>query len=314
MIGFNSVAGDAVNELYEWVFRKYLPRRFPTMFSIEPGVKATGKGLTCQHVRNLVTSERIPLDPPTDPREALKTLGAHVDCDLLLLLPTENPQAKLIRIEPSPHLKTPYYLHAFVVTFPSGFNTPKKLGLPLAGIHAPVPGYGEKLQKSMDRYFAGLPFGKVVKRVNWSCQEDEVLCKLDDNHLPLSSESTEQEEQTGQRAAQYEMAPSDTTPSEQDYAEWMEAAANIEPVRCMLRNERQTLHRLERTGALLFAFKTYLYSISEVKEEGLGNAMADAIDGLAKGSVPAMRVYKRSVVWGSKISAYLRNDTASVMA
>jgi hypothetical protein len=42
----------------------------------------------------------------------------------------------------------------------------KKINLTLANIHTPVPGYAAKLEKSMDRFFATLPVGKIVKRIN----------------------------------------------------------------------------------------------------------------------------------------------------
>jgi hypothetical protein len=66
------------------------------------------------------------------------------------------------------------------------------------------------------------------------------------------------------------------------------------------------LHRLPNTKALLFSFKTYLYPLREIKEEGLGDELAKAIDGLKEGSVPAMHFYKRGVVWGEAVKAFLR--------
>jgi Protein of unknown function (DUF3445) len=74
-------------------------------------------------------------------------------------------------------------------------------------------------------------------------------------------------------------------------------------VRC----ERQTLHRLPKSRALVFAFKTYMYPISEIKEEGLGEELAEAIDGLKDGSVPEMHFYKRGVEWGNAVKEYLRS-------
>ena len=50
--------------------------------------------------------------------------------------------------------------------FPNGFDTRLKLGLKLREIHDPVPGYAEKLERSMDRFFERLEVGKVVRRVN----------------------------------------------------------------------------------------------------------------------------------------------------
>jgi len=74
-------------------------------------------------------------------------------------------------------------------------------------------------------------------------------------------------------------------------------------VRC----ERQTLHRLPKSKALVFAFKTYMYPLREIKEEGLGEELAVAIDGLKGGSVPEMHFYKRGGEWGAAVKKYLRS-------
>lgn len=57
----------------------------------------------------------------------------------------------------------------------------------------------------------------------------------------------------------------------------------------------------------MFAFKTYLYPLREIKEEGLGEELAEAIDGLKEGSVPEMHFYKRGVEWGAAVKKYLRS-------
>ncbi|KAF2432693.1 hypothetical protein EJ08DRAFT_108644 [Tothia fuscella] len=285
----NPVASDAVKELYQWIFGVYLPKRFPTMFSLD----CEEKGL----LRNKVTSEIIPLDAPADSVEALKILGSHVDTELLILLPTADANAAPIRVYPTQDpMATPYHLHAYMLTFPSGFDTPKKLGQTLAGIHAPVPGYSTKLEKSMDRFFSALPLGKIVKRANWSVQTSSQLFKLHGNHLSTTgtlSPST--------------MAPPTHIPTESELEEWRKAAQDVRPEECFLRCERQTLHRLERTGALVFGFKTYLYDLPGLRAEGSGEELARAVEGLGKGSVPGMRVYKREVIWGEKVAEFLRS-------
>lgn len=80
----------------------------------------------------------------------------------------------------------------------------------------------------------------------------------------------------------------------------------MRPEKAHLRIERQTLHRLPGTGALVFGFKTYRYGLDEVKREGSGGELAAAVDGLKEASVPEMNTYKRGVVWGEKVKAYLR--------
>lgn len=284
----NPVATDAVYELYEWIFRTYLPKRYPSMFSLITAEKGS-------YLLNGVLNEQVPLDPPpSTPLECLKTLGLHIDDEFLLLLPNSNPNdLKPPRATPTPTPHHPYHLHAYVLCFPSGFNTPSKLGLPLAAIHAPVPGYAQKLERPMDRFFATLPFGKVVKRANWTVQQDDTWFKPSGNHgyTTLSPQM---------------MAPPTHEPTEVELKKWAEDAEKVEPEKCKLRSERQTLHRLGNTGALVFAFKTFMYPLPEAKAAGLGPEMADAAEGLWKGSVPSMAVYKRGVVWARKVADYLR--------
>jgi hypothetical protein len=59
----------------------------------------------------------------------------------------------------------------------------------------------------------------------------------------------------------------------------------------------------------VFSFKTYLYSMAEIRDEGSGEALASAIEGLKEGSVPRMNSYKKEVVWGQTVKAFLRAGT-----
>lgn len=143
---------SAVSELYTFLLGTYLPIRFPNMFKLHQTVYEQGKVFMLQ---NLVTNELIPakLSKDMSIELALETLGKHLDEDFLLLLPSKDES---------------YRLEAYVTCFPSGFNTRKKLGQKLRDIHGPVPGYKEKLEASMDRFFSKVEVGKYVKRVNWS--------------------------------------------------------------------------------------------------------------------------------------------------
>ena len=49
--------------------------------------------------------------------------------------------------------------------------------------------------------------------------------------------------------------------------------------------------RLPKTQAILFSFKTYLYPVTDIKAEGLGPEVADAMEGLPKGNAPGMWKY-----------------------
>jgi hypothetical protein len=136
-------AKPAVDELYTWLVRTYLPTRFPSMFN-----------LSSESLQNLVTKESISLEPPMEPIAALRTLGSHLDEDFLILLPSLDGDG--------------YVLNASVACFPAGFDTREKFGKKLREIHVPVPGYKEKLERSMDKFFDKLEVGKVVRRANVS--------------------------------------------------------------------------------------------------------------------------------------------------
>ncbi|KAL3417988.1 hypothetical protein PVAG01_10998 [Phlyctema vagabunda] len=248
-MGATSSSIPAVNELYIYLTNKYLPQRYPTMFSL------SGSNLI-----NLVTSEEIPLVPTADPLETLRRLGGNIDEDFLLLLPSIDGDG--------------YRLEAYISCFPAGFNTREKWGKKLREIHKPVPGYKEKLEKSMDRFFDKIEVGRLVRRVNWSITtHDRLFAASEDNHL-----------YEGEEVAQEDVDISKTR----------------------LRCERQMLHRLPETRALCFSLKTYLYPVEDIKKEGLGETLAVAIDGLKEGSTPAMHFYKKGVVWGEAVKTFLR--------
>lgn len=91
-------------------------------------------------------------------------------------------------------------------------------------------------------------------------------------------------------------------------AEIEEARRKLNVTDMRVRCELQTLHRLQGTGALVFAFKTYQYTLQEIRDEGQGSAeaLAEATEGFARGSVPEMEHYKRAVVWGEVVRDFLR--------
>ncbi|KAF2133523.1 hypothetical protein P153DRAFT_332402 [Dothidotthia symphoricarpi CBS 119687] len=255
VLGLTTQSHTAVYELYSWLTNTYLPTRYPTLFTLHAQE---------DQLLNAVTNDAMPLHPASA-ESALAHLGAHVDTDFLLLLPSPSPTA-------NGEKDVKYHLTAFITCFPNGFSTASKLGLSLTDIHGPVPGYKVKLERSMDRYFAGLPVGKVVRRGNWAVSTDGVWCCAVAGHGA---------------GVEYEEVRRD-------------GGEDVDLGRCRLRCERQTLHRLPGCGAV--------YTLKEVRDEGSGEALAEAIDGLERGSVPGIAVYKRKVVWGEKVKAYLRGE------
>lgn len=83
--------------------------------------------------------------------------------------------------------------------------------------------------------------------------------------------------------------------------------ANVDISQTCLRVECQTLTRLPVTNAILFSFKTYLFPVQDLKDEGVGPDLADAIEGLKEGNAPGMWTYKGGVRWGKSVCEFLRS-------
>ncbi|OJJ76082.1 hypothetical protein ASPBRDRAFT_51749 [Aspergillus brasiliensis CBS 101740] len=275
----------AITELYEFIVGVYLPTRYPSMFTLETTTQSQDdnnntneKKSSTKTLHNKITNTRIPLPHPGSGRDILSTLGTFVDEDFLVLLPDSSSPSPQQPKDNNQEEETKYTLEAYTTFYPAGFDTREKLGKRLSTIHDPVPGYKERLEKSMDRFFARLEVGKVVQRVNWSINTQGT-------GLFAAFGGLHGREGEREREVSVEEVDGDMT---------------------LLRCERQTLHRLPKTKALVFTFHTYTYPIREIKEEGLGEELALAIDGLKEGSVPEIHRYKRGPVWGEAVKAYLR--------
>ena len=267
----NDYIATAVREYYAYLMGTYLPLRFPSMFKLHEAEYETGKTFMLENKISGSVHPASPISKMTKITTLLETLGKTIDEDVFFLLPEEAPEGS--------DFIAKYVLQAYVCCCPSGFNPSDKLGLRLASIHDPVPGYKDKLEGSMDRFFNKLEVGKYVKRVNWSVTTDTDLyaAGADTNHAHEGDDVTEMK------------------------------AEDLDLENTYLRCERQTVFRLPTSEAIVFSFKTYRYPIREIKEEGLGEELAEAIDGLKGGNVPGMHLYKRGVVWGEAVKKYLRS-------
>jgi dimethylamine monooxygenase subunit A len=105
---------------------------------------------------------------------------------------------------------------------PARWRLADKIGRPLGAIHEPVPGYAEKLQRPVDRFFAALLPDKPVWRLNWGIVDDPA---------PFQPVAT--------RAA-------------------VAATADRAGELLWLRVERQTLRRLPESGAVVFTIRTHI--------------------------------------------------------
>lgn len=162
---------DAVCEYYTFVLGTYLPTRYPNVFNLHRTELVDGS--KNHMLENRATGELWPITltdskgangKRSRTRKALENLLRVVDEDILFLLPESSSSGD-----------EKYHLKAYAVAFPSGFDTTKKLGLPLSAIHGPVPGYKDKLERSMDRFFGKLEPGKYVKRSNWTITAGDEL-------------------------------------------------------------------------------------------------------------------------------------------
>ena len=189
---------------------EHLPARFPALFRHADG-----------SIANLATGECFELDDWA--MMPLELAGRLVQEDLCLL--QRGPAG--------------YRLVAAVLCFPAHWRLSDKLGRPLDVIHEPVPGFGERLAPTVDRFFASLQAGRPVWRANWS------LVDTAERFLPP-------EHRKAGRTLDAERAGDQL---------W-------------LRVERQTLRRLPRSGDVLFGIRTYLEPLGTAVDSP---AAADAL-------------------------------------
>lgn len=124
-----------------------------------------------------------------------------------------------------------YTLEAASLCFPARWRLMDKMGLPMSGIHKPVPDYSEKLSRPVDSFFNRIDVDRPVWRVNWSLTTDPTMFQ------PVR-----------QKHCTSELSITSKNAGDMVY------------MRC----ERQTLRRLPDTGWILFTIKTYLDKVSKL--------------------------------------------------
>jgi hypothetical protein len=118
-----------------------------------------------------------------------------------------------------------HVLVAGALAFPTDWHLPAKIGLPLAGIHAPIPGYAERLAAGVNHVFRTLAPERLLLRANWNVLETDTLRYLPDR------------------------------PALQRFGHV--TAANAGQT-LFLRIERQSLRRLPDSGAAVFGIGIYV--------------------------------------------------------
>ena len=117
-------------------------------------------------------------------------------------------------------------LQAACVCFPSRWNLASKLGTTLDDIHRPVPIYDVELSRPTNAFFERLKSDRSFWRLNWTLIDSPAL------HQPTSARRS----------------------PHGDLADWF------------FRVERQTLRRLETSGAIVFTIRNYVASAKELCE------------------------------------------------
>ncbi len=209
--------------------------------------------------RNRLRSQTTQLtlgDGASLPLAPLDWLGRQVQEDLLLLAGDQAAGFPLV---------------AGQLCFPNHWCLDEKIGLPLLAIHAPVPGYAERVGRPTDMLLARLRPGRPVWRRNWS-----VVVSAE---LNLSS----------RHSAELARRKAAVTPAN--------AGAT-----CYFRTERQTLARAARTGAVLFTIRTHAAPVGALAAD---RAWAARLLALLRSTPPATLAYKGIAPYAAALLAYL---------
>lgn len=229
------------------VLAEHLPRHHPETF------RRDGNRLLIRPLDEWV-------DLASDDRPPLETAGRLVQEDFCLMQPVDDA----------------YHLTAAAVCFPTRWNMRAKMGKKLAGLHGPVPGFNDKLERPVDRFFEMIKADKPVQRLNWSLMDDPAL------HQPQGHGRREQ----------------DPTITADNAGE-----------RLWLRIERQTLRRLPATGGVVFGIRIHTTPLAEaVAAPDRARRLLSAVRSMPEG----MRAYKSMPVFGAAVEAYLERRAGAV--
>ena len=163
-----------------------------------------------------------------------------------------------------------FVLSAGSVCFPLRWELRDKIGLPLAAIHQPVPGYDEKLAAPADLYMARLKVHRPSWRCNWNVVDSPDLYLRQSLHP-------------------HEGIDGSITPQDAGTRLW-------------IRSERQSLRKLPKSGDVLFTIRTYVRSLSVL--EGFP-AVAKGLRQALEKIPPEMRQYKNQLAIRTPLLAYL---------
>ncbi|WOI54667.1 DUF3445 domain-containing protein [Parvularcula sp. LCG005] len=172
-----------------------------------------------------------------DPLRPLLSASRLIDEDLCLMIRHDDG----------------WRLDAASLCFPSHWSLADKFEQPMLRIHAPVPGFADRMAARVERIFDHLKPEQPVWRLNWSLHDEPTL------HLPNLPH-----------------APRFMGMSDQSIL------ANA-----FMRIERQSLRKLPRSNAIVFAIKTYVDPLHALEraEPQLLSDIASAIRSMDKDQI-----------------------------
>ncbi|ODV81030.1 uncharacterized protein CANTADRAFT_46596 [Suhomyces tanzawaensis NRRL Y-17324] len=213
---------DACLELMEMVM-DHMVARYPLLFTVLKHGTYDSKPGSGRIIKNEITHEILDMTYPLKEHPLLYVSKVAKED---FYVAQKNPE------------DGKHYLVAAAVPFPGGlFGIDEKLGKNLDVIHADVPYYKEKLQKSMERWFDRMKASDPVERASWYVTWDHKLKTNNVYQLPQHNPNSEAD------------------------------LKSTDPREFNVRVERQTLRRLPKSKAIIFTNHPIFYSIEEMKDE-----------------------------------------------
>ena len=147
-----------------------------------------------------------------------------------------------------------WMLTAASLCFPSHWHLSEKMGQSITAIHAPVPGFTDRLAKPVNRFFTAMLPGCLSQRLNWSVQSDDRL-----------------------------FAPSRAAVTDRPRS--AEAWGEVIHIRI----ERQCFYKLPESRAVLFTIRTSLAPLNRFRQQP---EFVDSVRKQTDKLSPAFREYK----------------------
>lgn len=166
-------------------------------------------------------------------REAAQAVGKALHCETGGSLIAASRRVSDDLVVMTPDLEGQWRCTALTLTAPTFFSIAEVIGRDVAALHGPVP-QAAQLSARISRVFSGLSVGLVLERFNWTLQYG--ADRFTPDSRPLK-----------QRAA--------TCDPKTDWTQ------------LFLRVERQTIIKLEATGAILFTIRVCLDPVVALRVE-----------------------------------------------